>query len=257
MEFPKALLAPARVGLTAAGLGLAAAETSVAVARDVVAMAADRIDPDAGVATRHENLITAAQRVPYIVHRVSDLLSDDGAIHRVIGPGGAADRVADLFEDGGSVDRVIRPDGPLDRATREGGIVDALTAEDGVVQKLAEVTDAMNRLTPTIAAMGQRLGDIESVVGAANTVAEPVTDLLTSLPKFALRTASGVARAAQPRPPRPARIVAPEAVVLNAVAVEPVAVEPIVESVVVEPVEPRAEPVAGSAPPEQIPPARP
>ena len=40
---------------------------------------------------------------------------------------------------------------------------------------------------------------------AANTVAEPVTDLLSSLPKFALRTANEVAKAAQPRQPRPAR----------------------------------------------------
>lgn len=131
MEFPKALLAPARVGLAAAGLGLAAAETSVGLARDAVSMAADKIDPGSGGGTRHENLITAAQRVPHIVHRVSDLLSDDGAIHRVVGPGGAADRVADLFDEGGPVERVIRPDGPLDRATREGGIVDAFTAEDG------------------------------------------------------------------------------------------------------------------------------
>ncbi|BDD83369.1 hypothetical protein TPB0596_31320 [Tsukamurella pulmonis] len=226
MEFPKALLAPARVGLAAAGLGLAAAETSVAAARDVVSMAADKLDPESAGGARHENLITAAQRVPHIVHRISDLLSDDGAIHRVVGPGGAADRVADLFEEGGSVDRVIRPDGPLDRATRDGGIVDALTAEDGVVQKLAEVTDAMNRLTPTIAAMGQRLGDIENVVGAANTVAEPVTDLLSSLPKFALRTASEVAKAAQPRQSRPARIVDASA---TAVIPPAVVVAPIVE----------------------------
>ncbi|MBS4100264.1 hypothetical protein [Tsukamurella paurometabola] len=230
MEFPKALLAPARVGLAAAGLGLAAAETSVAVARDAVAMAADRIDPGSAGSTRHENLITAAQRVPYIVHRVSDLLSEDGAIHRVAGPGGAADRVADLFDEGGPVDRVIRPDGPLDRATREGGIVDAFTAEDGVVQKLAEVTDAMNRLTPTIAAMGQRLGDIENVVGAANTVAEPVTDLLSSLPKFALRTANEVAKAAQPRQPRPARVTSsPTAVVPPAPVPPAVVVAPVVD----------------------------
>ncbi|GAA1090985.1 hypothetical protein [Tsukamurella spumae] len=208
MEIPRVLLAPARVGLAAAGLGLAAAETSVAVARDVIGMAADRLDPESAGDVRHENLITAAQRVPFIVHRVSDLLSDGGAIDRVIGPGGAADKVADLFDEGGSVERVIRPDGPLDRATREGGIVEAFTAEDGVVQRLADMTEAMNRLTPTLASVGQRLGDIESVVGAANTVAEPVTDLLTSLPKFALRTASEVARAAQqPRQPRPARII--------------------------------------------------
>lgn len=232
MEFPKALLAPARVGLAAAGLGLAAAETSVGVARDVVAMAADKVDPGSGDGTRHENLITAAQRVPHIVHRVSDLLSDDGAIHRVVGPGGAADRVADLFDEGGPVDRVIRPDGPLDRATREGGIVDAFTAEDGVVQKLAEVTEAMNKLTPTIAAMGQRLGDIETVVGAANTVAEPVTDLLSSLPKFALRTASEVAKAAQPTRPRPARVVAapPAVAVPPAVTPPTVVVVPVVEA---------------------------
>ncbi|MET9325713.1 hypothetical protein [Tsukamurella sp. NPDC003166] len=207
MEFPKVLLAPARVGLAAAGLGLAAAETSVAVARDVVGMAADRLDPGSGEGTRHENLITAAQRVPSIVHRVSDLLGDEGAIHRVVGPGGAADRVADLFNEGGSVDRISRADGPLDRATRDGGIVDALTAEDGVVAQLAAMTDALNRLTPTVSAMNQRISDIETVVGAANTVAEPVTDLLSSLPKFAIRTASEVARAAQPRQPRPARII--------------------------------------------------
>ncbi|TWS21846.1 hypothetical protein FK268_22670 [Tsukamurella sputi] len=225
MEFPKALLAPARVGLAAAGLGLAAAETSVGLARDVVAMAADRIDPGSGDGTRHENLITAAQRVPSIVHRVSDLLGDDGAIHRVVGPGGAADRVADLFNEGGSVDRIIRPDGPLDRATRDGGIVDVLTAEDGVVAQLAAMTDALNRLTPTVSAMNQRISDIETVVGAANTVAEPVTDLLSSLPKFALRTANEVAKAAQPRQPRPARIVtAPAVAVPPAVVVTPVEV---------------------------------
>lgn len=245
MEFPKALLAPARVGLAAAGLGLAAAHTSVALARDVVSMAADRLDPGSAGETRHENLVTAVQRVPYIVHRVSDLLGEDGAIHRVAGPGGAADRVADLFDEGGPVDRVIRADGPLDRATREGGIVDVLTAEDGVVAQLAAMTDALNRLTPTVASMNQRISDIESVVGAANTVAEPVTDLLSSLPKFALRTASEVARAAQPRPSRPARVGAAPRVVVPPAAV---VVAPVVDVEVDEPETADARPEPPTAP---------
>ncbi|GIZ99486.1 hypothetical protein TTY48_40980 [Tsukamurella sp. TY48] len=209
MEIPKVLAAPARLGLAAAGLGLAAAEQTAAMARDVVGMAADRLDPKAEKDVRHENIVTAVQRVPFIVHRMSDLLSAGGAIDRLVGEQGAGHRVADLFDEDGPVDRVIKPGGPLDRATREGGIVETFTAEDGVMQRLADMTDALNRLTPTISAMNQRIVDIEGVVGAANTVAEPVGDLLSSLPKFALRTASEVARAAgqPPRRARPAAVV--------------------------------------------------
>lgn len=196
MEIPKALRGPARIGLAVAEMGFAAAEQTAATAREAVQLAADQLEPEAD-RPRRENLVTAVQRLPYIVHRVSDLISPGSAVDRLVGAGGAADRVADLFEEGGAVDRVIRPDGPLDRATREGGIVETLTAEEGVVQRLAEMTDALNKLTPTISAMNARIGDIENVVGVANTVTEPVTDLLSSLPKFALRTASDVARAAQ------------------------------------------------------------
>ncbi len=202
------LAGPAKLGLAAAGLGLAAAESTAAIAREAVGMAADAIDPESAGGARHENLVTAVGRVPFIVHRVSDLLGDGSAIDRLFGDDGAADKLADLFDEGGSVERVIKPDGPLDRATREGGIVETLTAEDGVVQRLAEMTDALNRLTPTLSAMNNRIGNLEDVMGAANTVAEPVTDLLSTLPKFALRTANEVARAAQPpRRPRPTQIV--------------------------------------------------
>lgn len=175
MKFATILLAPARVGLAATGLGLAAAEQTAAAAREVVGMAADRLDPDSDGAARRQNLVTAAARVPFIVHRVSDLLVE-----------------------GGSIDRLLR----------EGGIVDTATAEDGVVQRVTEMTDALNKLTPTITVMNQRIGDIEGMVGAANTMAEPVTDLLSSLPKFAMRTANEMARAAQQRPrPVAARII--------------------------------------------------
>ncbi len=205
MEFPKALVGPAKLGLAVADLGLTAAQQTAGVARDVIAVAADQIDPEARAGMqRNENAVTAVMRIPYIVNRVATLVGPGGAVDRLIGPGGAIDRVADLFDDDGLVDRVIRPGGPLDKATAPGGIVDRLVSEDGVISliiaedgllvRTIEMTNAMADIAPALLSMNQQLAVIQDVVGAANNVAAPVTDLLTSLPKFAIRTAADAAR---------------------------------------------------------------
>ncbi|GAA4405126.1 hypothetical protein [Tsukamurella soli] len=206
MEFPKALVGPTKLGLALADLGLTAAQQTAGVARDVVHFAADQVDPEAAKGQqRSDNLVTAVMNVPYILGRCADLIAPGGAIDRLVGPGGAVDRVADLFDEDGLVDRVIRPGGPLDQATAPGGIVDRLVAEDGVISTIIaedgllirtiEMTNAVAEIAPVLLSMNQQLAVIQDVVGAANNVAAPVTNVLASIPKFAIRTAADAARA--------------------------------------------------------------
>ncbi|MDF0529700.1 hypothetical protein P0W64_04255 [Tsukamurella sp. 8F] len=210
MVLPKALVGPAKLGLAVADIGLTAAQQTAGIARDVVAVAADQVDPQARAALeRNNNIFTAVGRIPYIVNRVADLMQPGAPLDRIIGPGGAADRVADLFNPDGPVDRVIRVGGPLDRATAAGGIVerltmddgivDMLTAEDGAIAQLLDMSTTVAEIGPALSSMNARLAVIQDVVGAANSVAAPVTGLLTSLPRFAVRTAADAARAGAAR----------------------------------------------------------
>ena len=107
------------------------------------------------------------------------MTTDDGALSRVIAPGGLADQ---LLANDGLIERVLREDGVADRLLAEGGLLDTLTAEDGPLLKLADVADTLNRLAPGLEALAPTIDALHEAVITLSQVVNPLSNIADRIP---------------------------------------------------------------------------
>ena len=105
--------------------------------------------------------------------------ADDGAVSRVIAPGGLADQ---LLANDGLIERLLREDGVADKLMAEGGLLDTLTAEDGPLLKLADVADTINRLAPGLEALAPTIDALHEAVITLSQVVNPLSNIAGRIP---------------------------------------------------------------------------
>src|SRR6185369_16661783 len=107
------------------------------------------------------------------------MTTDDGALSRVIAPGGLADQ---LLANDGLIERVLLEDGVADRLLAEGGLLATLTAENGPLLKLAVVADTLNRLAPGLEALAPTIDALHDAVVTLSQVVNPLSNIADRIP---------------------------------------------------------------------------